>query len=278
MSRTDTWMPLYIGDYLADTMSLEAREHGAYLLLIMHYWRNGPLPDDDRSLAGIARVDRKTWCADTGPIIRAFFTPADGKLHHKRIDAERQSAQELADKRRAAAEARWGSGKKQKQAKDGSGGEQLDSKSDASADANASPVDDVCTSPYAGAAPSPSHSSLRSEKSDASHPPARARPQREQPPEIPTWVPIEPWNAWLTMRRQKRAPATAEAMRLSIRELERFREAGHDPEAVLNQSIQRGWTGLFEVKGEARNGGRFAAWDRVAEHLELMENHTGGRA
>lgn len=103
MSRTDTWMPLYVGDYLADTMALEAREHGAYLLLIMHYWRNGPLPDDDRALSGIARVDRKTWITDTGPIVREFFEPRDGKLHHKRIESERAKAVVVSGKKRAAA-------------------------------------------------------------------------------------------------------------------------------------------------------------------------------
>jgi uncharacterized protein YdaU (DUF1376 family) len=114
MSRADTWMPLYIGDYLADTMALEAREHGAYLLLIMHYWRNGPLPDDDRALAGIARVDRATWMEDTGTIVRGFFQAIDGRLHHKRIDRERASAQANTDTKRAAAHARWDRVNKQK--------------------------------------------------------------------------------------------------------------------------------------------------------------------
>jgi uncharacterized protein YdaU (DUF1376 family) len=38
------WMPLYVGDYIADTAHLSCAESGAYLHLIMHYWRAGSLP------------------------------------------------------------------------------------------------------------------------------------------------------------------------------------------------------------------------------------------
>jgi len=92
MSRTDTWMPLYIGDYLADTMHLTALEHGAYLLLIMTYWRGGPLPDCDAKLARIARCKGAEWesIKDT---IREFFRAKDGLLFHRRIENERKKAQ-----------------------------------------------------------------------------------------------------------------------------------------------------------------------------------------
>lgn len=78
------WMPLYIADYLADTGSLTTLEHGAYMLLIMNYWRHGKLPEDDNSLALIARMSPREW-AKAKPKIQAFFY--DG-WRHKRIEIE----------------------------------------------------------------------------------------------------------------------------------------------------------------------------------------------
>lgn len=106
-ARSDTWMPLYIGDYLADTMHLNGAEHGAYVLLIMHYWRNGPLPDDDKTLAAIARTERKQWVSEIGPVVREFFHCEGAQLRHKRIDAEIARAERNSSKRRDAANARW---------------------------------------------------------------------------------------------------------------------------------------------------------------------------
>ena len=111
MSRPDGWMPLWIGDYLADTMHLTGPEHGAYLLLLMHSWRTGPLPDDDRQLAAIARTDRATWQKEVGSTVRGFFTKTDAGLVQKRLEAERENAAGNAERRseaaRTAATKRW---------------------------------------------------------------------------------------------------------------------------------------------------------------------------
>lgn len=89
------WMPFYVGDYLADTGHLTTVQHGAYLLLIMHYWRTGGLPDDDKQLASIARLPLKQWLS-IEPVIKAFFH--DG-WRHKRIAQERLRASEKYERR-----------------------------------------------------------------------------------------------------------------------------------------------------------------------------------
>lgn len=65
---------------------------------------------------------------------------------------------------------------------------------------------------------------------------------------LPDWLPEEPWDAWLEVRKKNRAPNTPRALRLAIAELSKLRDGGHDPQAVLEQSTMRGWRGVFAVK------------------------------
>lgn len=97
------WMPLHIADYLADTGHLTATEHGAYLLMIMHYWQNGSLPANERVIARIAKLTVEQW-EESRDILAMLFGP---NWSHKRIDAELSKADEIIEKRRAAAEARY---------------------------------------------------------------------------------------------------------------------------------------------------------------------------
>ena len=89
------WMPLYVGDYLGDTGHLTTAQHGAYLLLMMHYWRKGELPDDDRQLSKITKLPLKTWC-DYRPTLQDFFHEG---WKHKRIDAELAKMVRVSEKR-----------------------------------------------------------------------------------------------------------------------------------------------------------------------------------
>lgn len=101
-------MSLHIGDYQKDTGHLRAAEHGAYLLLIMHYWATGSLPGDDKQLAAIARMTDREWLR-TKPILQPMFQ--DG-WKHKRIEEELADAHERYNRKVAASkagnDARWG--------------------------------------------------------------------------------------------------------------------------------------------------------------------------
>lgn len=111
--KADTWMPFYVGDYLADTMLLTTLQHGAYLLLMLACWKSGgALPDDDDALASAAKLSPAEW-RKHGTTLRAFFSQRDGRLVHKRIGQELERAgvitRSRAEAGAAGAAARWGS-------------------------------------------------------------------------------------------------------------------------------------------------------------------------
>lgn len=101
-AKTSTWMPMYWGDYVRDTMHLRTLEHGAYMLLIGAYWVGGqPLPDDDNRLSAITRLEQKAWM-NMRPAIAAFFSIGNGMWRHKRIDAELDRSKRLAELKQTA--------------------------------------------------------------------------------------------------------------------------------------------------------------------------------
>jgi uncharacterized protein YdaU (DUF1376 family) len=101
-----TYMPLVIGDYLKDTSRLTCEEHGAYLLLLMDYWVNGPLPDRDKALASICRLSMRRWAVVRGSV-QQFFRVADGRWFNKRAEEELEKAKHKSNQARVGANARW---------------------------------------------------------------------------------------------------------------------------------------------------------------------------
>jgi uncharacterized protein YdaU (DUF1376 family) len=120
-SKADIWMPLYIGDYLADTSHLDAERHGCYLLWIMHYWRKGPLPGHLADLVGIGKLRGSDASSIAQALLDEFFVKnGDGYWHQKRQDAERAKWQGKKDsaveKAKKAAAGRWGDASSKPQA------------------------------------------------------------------------------------------------------------------------------------------------------------------
>lgn len=88
MSKTP-FLPLWVADFLAKTTDLDARETGAYMLILMALWTHGgSLPDDHRKLQRVARCGRdwpKVWGA-----IEHYFERDDGKIAQPRLTEELQ--------------------------------------------------------------------------------------------------------------------------------------------------------------------------------------------
>ena len=82
-------MPLWVADFLAKTSTLEAKEVGAYMLLLMAMWsHDGALPADQKKLQRVARCGRdwpKIWNA-----IGHYFDEADGVITNRRLSKELQ--------------------------------------------------------------------------------------------------------------------------------------------------------------------------------------------
>lgn len=94
-NRVHMWMPLWIGDYLADTIGLTLSQHGAYLLSLMAYWRKGESLTQQELLAITGKeFDR----------IAQFFVFADNRWHNKRADIELDLARKRLAKTKEASE------------------------------------------------------------------------------------------------------------------------------------------------------------------------------
>jgi uncharacterized protein YdaU (DUF1376 family) len=108
--KTDIWMPVFIGDYLADTMHLSTEQHGAYLLLLFHLWRRGSLRDEDAVLAKISGLGESAWKKHRA-VLAEFFKIQDGLWQHGRVEKERTrvtaNTESKVKKAKLAASCRW---------------------------------------------------------------------------------------------------------------------------------------------------------------------------
>lgn len=106
------WVPLYLDAYIGNTMHLTCEEHGAYLQLMLAYYRTeNSLPASDRSLSAIVKLPMDRWL-EAKPTLAAFFREDGNRWHHDRIDSEifersAKHAQSIAQAQAASA-ARWG--------------------------------------------------------------------------------------------------------------------------------------------------------------------------
>jgi hypothetical protein len=65
---------------------------------------------------------------------------------------------------------------------------------------------------------------------------------------LPEWIPVEQWNAFIEMRKSKKASPTPYATKLLIKRLDSLRKEGQNAAKVLDQSTANCWKDLFPVR------------------------------
>lgn len=93
-------------DYLLDTAKLRHTEdHGAYLLLILHYYWDGSIPTEKADLYELchAQTDRNKAAVDR--VLARYFHDENGRIVHHRIERELQKLGAFFGSQRANAKA-----------------------------------------------------------------------------------------------------------------------------------------------------------------------------
>jgi uncharacterized protein YdaU (DUF1376 family) len=109
---SNPWSAFYWGDYIADTGHLTLAQHGAYILLMAHYYRTRrPLPANASVLHRVCRCTTDADKSSVDEVLAEFFTLEDGLYRHNRIDRELAKSTDISEKRRAAAQAKHQKGR-----------------------------------------------------------------------------------------------------------------------------------------------------------------------
>lgn len=83
-------MPLFCGDYLADTKHLNLEQHGAYLVLLMVTWRNNgkAIQDDPDLIAKYLGCTRDRWLKKIRPVLEPMFDTRDGFWRSAKLEEQ----------------------------------------------------------------------------------------------------------------------------------------------------------------------------------------------
>lgn len=109
------WFPLYVNDFLADTMLLSAEETGCYLLLLMICWQrpNCDFPNDmkwlKKSLARmVSDIHGNRFNRVIPKLLDLYFVlDVDGCWRNPRLLKEREIAEKFARKQSENSRKRW---------------------------------------------------------------------------------------------------------------------------------------------------------------------------
>lgn len=93
---------------------------------------------------------------------------------------------------------------------------------------------------------------------------------------LPPFIDKEAWDGFCEMRKSKGKsfPFTARAAKMILAELYKLRDAGHDPNAALDQSTKYGWSDVYAPKDKEIPKAATKPVDKTQEYLKAQEEHA----
>ena len=239
----------HVGDYAAATVHLSDAEDLAYRrLLDAYYAREAALPADVVACCRLARATSPAARKAVDAVLREFFEMEADGWHQARCDAEIARYRSKSEQARSAVNVRHNRDREARRVN-----EQRREDDEHT---------DVVRTHYA-AENSRIPTTNQEPRTIKPNPKGKVKSKAAAPPRpvvaaspLPAWLPPDAWSAFLDARIAMRAKPTERAKALLLATLNKLREQGHDPRAVLEQSVARSWRGLFPVHdaGASRNG------------------------
>jgi len=234
--------PRHIGDWMRDTVHLSEQQECLYLRLIDQYYaREKPLPTDVEACNRLARASTTYSRQLVSALLKEFFHLEPDGWHHKRCDIELDAYHAKSESARKSAKIRW-------------------SERNANASANASDPQSVGNA---------------NQNQNQNH--IKPKPKTIGEATLPEGVSTKLWQAFTKHRTRLKAPLTDEAGYLIITKLKKLATDGFNPVAVIEQSMERGWKGVFPIdnQGASSNGHQPKYESRIAEQERVASALTG---
>lgn len=92
--KSQPFMPLFFGDFLAATPFWRGEEQGLYLLLLAYQWTSGPLPLEPDRIAAAARYEPSRFLA-LWQTVRQKFVPTSTGLVNLKLEEHRQRSLDI---------------------------------------------------------------------------------------------------------------------------------------------------------------------------------------
>lgn len=233
--RGDGYYRFFPGDYLRDTGGLSLVEHGAYRLLLDHYYSEaGNVSGEKPRLYRLCRATTPEEQLAVDFIVGRYFVVINGVLTNNRADRELQEREQFIEEQRRKGKL---GGRPPKKANNNPGDNPGDNP-------GVSPGFEKQKPKETPAPASASASALPPEPKEKTKALRRGKPQ-PRAFVLPGVIFPETWKAFEEHRNRLRKPMTERARHLIVREIEKI---GGDPNALLDQSIRKGWQDVFPIK------------------------------